>query len=184
MKLSTNNLGFTLIELLVVITIIGTLASVVLGNMQDSKALARDAKRIQDMNQIRAALQLFYIDNGRYPGVLDSIPVGGQMIGVGNEIDDALELYMSEAPRDPLHDAGNGVLPEANSDYFYGYDPQHNLLPPPCVIPIPPGPYNKGITFGFNRAEATINLPDSTCVGGDVNLNDADYSVSLTPASD
>ncbi len=60
--------GFTLIELLVVIAIIGLLASVVLASLESTRAKARDAKRISDLEQIRNALELYRADHGRYPG--------------------------------------------------------------------------------------------------------------------
>ena len=61
--------GFTLLELLVVIAIIGllsTLAVVALGN---ARMKARDAKRISDLKQVSAALELYYDDNGHYPKI-------------------------------------------------------------------------------------------------------------------
>lgn len=63
-----NRKGFTLIELLVVIAIIGllsTLAVVALGN---ARVKARDAKRMSDLKQVQTALELYYTDEGHYPG--------------------------------------------------------------------------------------------------------------------
>ncbi|MDB5255105.1 MAG: gspG [Candidatus Nomurabacteria bacterium] len=63
-----QNKGFTLIELLVVIAIIGILASVILASLNTARAKARDAQRIQDINSIRTALELYANDNGgAYP---------------------------------------------------------------------------------------------------------------------
>jgi prepilin-type N-terminal cleavage/methylation domain-containing protein len=59
--------AFTLIELLVVIAIIGLLASIVLIGLNTARAQSRDAKRAADANQISAALELYYSDNGHYP---------------------------------------------------------------------------------------------------------------------
>lgn len=59
--------GFTLVEILVVITIIGLIMSLVgprvLGYLSDSKV---KAARIQ-IQGFSAALDLYYLDNGRYP---------------------------------------------------------------------------------------------------------------------
>jgi len=52
--------GFTLIELLVVIAIIGLLASIVLVSLNSARAKARDAKRVSELRQIQAALEMYY----------------------------------------------------------------------------------------------------------------------------
>ncbi len=62
-----NNKGFTLIELLVVIAIIGLLATVVMTSLNSAREKGRDARRVQDMNQIKQALELYYDQNGAYP---------------------------------------------------------------------------------------------------------------------
>lgn len=55
--------GFTLIELLVVISIISMLAGVILVGTAGSRAKARDARRMSDVDQIRRALELYYLQN-------------------------------------------------------------------------------------------------------------------------
>lgn len=60
---NSKPLGFTLIELLVVISIIGVLASVIVGSLADARAAARDAKRKGDLYQLRTALLLWAIDH-------------------------------------------------------------------------------------------------------------------------
>ena len=59
--------GFTLVEMLVVITIIGLIVGLVgprvLGSLSESKV---KTARIQ-IESLSAALDLFYLDNGRYP---------------------------------------------------------------------------------------------------------------------
>ena len=60
--------GFTLIELLVVIAIISLLSSIVLASLSQARAKARDSKRVQDLIQLRNALELYALDNnGLYP---------------------------------------------------------------------------------------------------------------------
>ncbi len=61
--------GFTLIELLVVIAIISLLSSIVLASLGNARVKARDSKRIQELLQIRTALELYRDTegNGKYP---------------------------------------------------------------------------------------------------------------------
>lgn len=67
--------GFTLIELLVVIAIISLLSSIVLASLQGARVKARDSKRVQDLIQLRTALELYYAKNGEYPANVS--PDGG-----------------------------------------------------------------------------------------------------------
>ncbi len=60
--------GFTLIELLVVISIIGMLASVVLVSLQGARNKAKEIKFLSGVVQLKSALELYRLDNGRYPG--------------------------------------------------------------------------------------------------------------------
>ena len=80
-RTNTNSQGFTLIELLVVISIIGLLSSVVVGSLSSAKKKAEGAKIVQNMNQLKIALELYKNDHGEYPneGVADcksSVPSG------------------------------------------------------------------------------------------------------------
>ena len=59
--------SFTLIELLVVIAIIGVLAALVIPNLTQARAKARDAKRTEDLRALQNALELYYSDHNSYP---------------------------------------------------------------------------------------------------------------------
>ena len=65
--MDNNKKSFTLIELLVVIAIIGLLSTVVLISLQGVRAKARDARRIQDLNHLKTALEAYYNDHNAYP---------------------------------------------------------------------------------------------------------------------
>jgi len=69
-----GELGFTLVEMLVVITIIGLIMALVgprvLNYLGESKV---KAARIQ-IESFSSALDLFYLDNGRYPSSSEGLP--------------------------------------------------------------------------------------------------------------
>jgi len=67
MSLTSKTKGFTIIELLVVVAIIGILATVVLASLGSAREKAREARKLTDLNQIRNAFELYYLDNGSYP---------------------------------------------------------------------------------------------------------------------
>jgi len=94
--------GFTLIELLVVIAIIGLLATIVLVSLNSARAKARDTKRITSMKQMQLALELYFDDNGSYPGTTSWVKDCSGDSSWSNLFDSALSLYMSKAPNDPL----------------------------------------------------------------------------------
>lgn len=85
--------GFTLIELLVTVSIIGILLAIGITNFRVANQKARDGRRQGDLEQIRAALELYRTDQGDYPSAdiisADTIESGGT-------------TYMEDVPADPL----------------------------------------------------------------------------------
>ncbi len=70
-----NTFGFTIVELLIVISIIGILAAVTLSSLNASRLKADDAKRAQDMAQVKTALELFTEKNSYTLPVLAEVTV-------------------------------------------------------------------------------------------------------------
>ncbi len=62
-----KNRGFTLIELLVVIAIIGILAAVVVASLNSARQKSDDASRMQAVQQMHSALELYVNDHGHAP---------------------------------------------------------------------------------------------------------------------
>lgn len=81
-KINTKS-GFTLIELLVVIAIIGILSAVVTISLQSGGTKARNAERLQAVDQIHKAMEIYATTSGlnRPPAVLDSVGGGGGVQG-------------------------------------------------------------------------------------------------------
>lgn len=59
--------GFTLIEILVVVSIIGFLITIVLVSLNSAKERAKETAGIQQLKQVKNAINMFYSDNGYYP---------------------------------------------------------------------------------------------------------------------
>ena len=103
--------GFTLIELLVVIAIIGLLSAIVLASLNTARAKARDAKRKEDMVQLRTAIEMYYSDHGSYPLPYPSAWSGittngcgsgnGSTGGANAYIQGLVPTYISALPTDP-----------------------------------------------------------------------------------
>jgi len=68
--------GFTIIELMTVVMIIGLLSAIAVGVLNISRAKSRDAKRISDVQVIRAALEQYWLRNASYPAVASMEQVG------------------------------------------------------------------------------------------------------------
>ncbi|MGD8430115.1 MAG: type II secretion system major pseudopilin GspG, partial [Ectothiorhodospiraceae bacterium] len=59
--------GFTLIEIMVVVVILGILAAFVVPNVMDNPEKARITKAKHDLRTIENALEMYKLDNYRYP---------------------------------------------------------------------------------------------------------------------
>lgn len=64
---STVQAGFTLIEILVVVVILGILAAAIVPQIMDKPEQARVAKAKTDIRALETALDLYRLDNFRYP---------------------------------------------------------------------------------------------------------------------
>lgn len=181
--------GFTLAELLISLSIIAMILVASIFALVGSLKNSRDNKRVSDMESLKVALELFYQEHGRYPGVADGIPLSGYQVGVGQPIDAILEQYIHPVPRDPLHDG---------TTYYYAYDPEHQYNPP-----LPPFPATQGqfglcsadpsshaaypghaVVVGFRKSETNqTDLQKDTCSGAHQELDAADYNFALFPSS-
>ena len=104
MPINSKN-GFSLIELLVVISIIGTLAGLLITNLVGVRSRAADTKIKNNMRQLKTALRLYYNDYQQYPNASS-----GAMEGCGTDGDTACTqggvfsagagptIYMQELP--------------------------------------------------------------------------------------
>ncbi len=120
--------AFTLIELLVVIGVISLLSLLVVTNLKQARAKARDAKRLADINTLIKAIKIYYIDHGAYPGEGDG---SGAEISPKCNSDLKNDLlngnYLSKIPEDPAENSNCFTNGGAQNDdtFFYGWDSGH-----------------------------------------------------------
>lgn len=79
--------GFTLIELLIVLSIIGILASIAVPSYQRSLIKAREAVLMEDLYQMRRAIDGYFADHIKYPDSLEEL---------------VERKYLRGLPRDPF----------------------------------------------------------------------------------
>jgi prepilin-type N-terminal cleavage/methylation domain-containing protein len=78
--------GFTLLELLVAIAIIGLLATVILASLSPARERARNAQVLSQMYEYQKALDLYYLNTGRYPsGHTGAAFSRGRLYCIGDE---------------------------------------------------------------------------------------------------
>ena len=111
--------GFTLIELIVVISIIGVLSTLIINNLNDARARARDTKRKQELSGLKTALRLYYNDYQTYPaapgGSDDILGCGASGTdacgGTGADFSTTGTVYMKQLPEFSYYsqdDSGDG----------------------------------------------------------------------------
>jgi prepilin-type N-terminal cleavage/methylation domain-containing protein len=123
------NNGFTLIELLVVIAIISLLSSIIISSLNSARMKARDTRRIQDLRQIKLALEMYKNDKDYYPSsisVCDDQPfdwcISTNSVNWG-KLQDVLKEYIPKLAVDPINIAtfNNGQPNNSETNYSYAY---------------------------------------------------------------
>jgi len=140
--------GFTIVEILVAVAIIGALTAIGTATYQSANQKARDARRKADLEQIRAALEMYKADNGEYPcgylwgpckGTSGSFGYSGRGQGWATskedgsscysaDLENILEggslskiIYMPQVPHDPYGGGCNGYKGGKYWGYMYYY---------------------------------------------------------------
>lgn len=107
--------AFTLIEILVVATIIGLLAAVAVSSYSTLNTNSRDARRKADIEQIRAAIEMWRSNNNAYPTT--EITVTCDPSGI---VDGSSNTYLSLIPKDPKCSTNTYYYTSDGSDYTLG----------------------------------------------------------------
>lgn len=98
--------GFTLIEVMVVVVILGILAAIIVPKIMSRPEQARMVKVKQDILAVESALDLYKLDNGRYP----TTDQGLQALVTKPSVDPMprnwkSDGYLQELPMDPWGEA-------------------------------------------------------------------------------
>lgn len=144
---SLRGRAFTLIELLVVIAILSLLSSILLVSLNEARVKARNSKRVQDLIQVRNALELYRAQFGQYPvpcnrplpspapdcntkgiSCWDCVGTVYEGYTTGAEIRDSERLseiapYLTPRPEDPRLDP---TSPDSSKGYWYQADSNGN----------------------------------------------------------
>jgi len=114
--------GVTLIELLITVTIIVIFAglAVVYLNPEGARSRVRDARRVDDLNLIRASLELYLADNGVYPACpWEEVEASSCLsLDLGRD-------HLTSVPLDPKYEAGGNTpdpcVDNPSDNYRYNY---------------------------------------------------------------
>ena len=120
-----NKKGFTLIELLVVIAIIGLLSTLSVVALGSARAKSRDSKRLSDIKQVQTALELFYTDQGNYPGDTNLV------LGIDTETNRGICLNAGGFAGANCENAYMGLVPkdpQNSGSYIYKYNASEDRL--------------------------------------------------------
>ncbi len=137
--------GFTLTELMIVVSIIALLAAGVTIALQNARLSSRDARRVNDIAQIRAALNMYYGRYNSYPTAITS----GHPLSIGSTI------YMISVPSNPR--PRNDGICDVNKEYDYAQqDGGLSYTLSFCL-----GSSVEGISAGVNLAvpDDIVNVP-------------------------
>ncbi|MGF1571746.1 MAG: type IV pilin protein [Sumerlaeia bacterium] len=82
--------AFTLIELLIVVAIIAILAAIAVPNFLEAQTRAKVSRAVSDMRTMATALEIYYLDNNKYPPFLvkpgTPSTCAGSTVFVGNSV--------------------------------------------------------------------------------------------------
>lgn len=161
-KLQPKN-GFTLVELLIVVALIGILATLTVFALKSARQKTRDAERISAMTQIRANLELGFVQLANYPVQTEGeLRLGGALArvlcekgGAPRFVDAESEcdgtVFMPLVPRAPTPDDGN-CTPLQNEYRYLAGSGSTDFKIEFCVGRAVP---QSGLTNGLNCATPT-----------------------------
>ena len=117
--------GFTLLEIMVVVVIIGLLAAAVVPQLIGNVDRAAVGRAKQDVQQIENSLNLYRLDNFRYPSTSEGLEA--LVTNPGEAIAPNWRQVLKRVPRDPWDQPYHYASPGQHGDFdvfTYGADRQ------------------------------------------------------------
>lgn len=111
----TAKRGFTIVELLIVIVVIAVLAAITIVAYNGVQTRARDNIRSDAISSIKRALEVYKVDNGRYPSATANPGNGGWEMST--DVSDSFMEYLANAG----FSSGTPIDPINNSTYRFWY---------------------------------------------------------------
>ncbi len=121
MKTNHRCLGFTLVELLVVLAILGMIIGLVGPQVMKQLGSAKSDTAKLQVEDLGASLDLFYLDNGRYPRTEEGLEA---LVQAPADLDNWNGPYLKKKkiPKDPWGNDYHFQSPGENGDYdLYSY---------------------------------------------------------------
>lgn len=101
-------------ELLIVIGLITILFSMGISSYSSIQRKARDDRRKADLEQIRAALEMYRSNNSAYPTAL---PTPSPGLPIGSPLTDVTNTYLQKIPSDPVSPLRSYYYTVSGGDY-------------------------------------------------------------------
>ena len=123
--LRVSEQGFTLLEIMVVVVIIGLLAAAVVPQLIGNVDRAAVGRAKQDVQQIENSLNLYRLDNFRYPSTSEGLEA--LVTNPGEAIAPNWRQVLKRIPRDPWDQPYHYASPGQHGDFdvfTYGADRQ------------------------------------------------------------
>ncbi len=110
--------GFSLVDLVVVLSVAAILAGALVPRVTNRMALARDMRRLADIEGIQAAIGKYRADKGELPAAQQNASYGGWDVSQDGEFIPELVRagYLKTVPHDPLDD-------ETHNYRYFVYEP-------------------------------------------------------------
>lgn len=120
--------GFTLLELMIVLAIMGILITIAQPNLKKSVIRAREVVLLENLFQMREAIDQYYADNGKYPNMLNDL-INTQ---------ERSKSYLRDIPKDPFTGMTDWIIVAPEGDEGGVFD-VHSASP---EIALDGTPYN------------------------------------------